>query len=172
MGLKRIIEGSVCNSIIGRRRLIKSTYVIKNRFYQGNFFLRSYCRYIKIRSDGKILLEKLAKNGRCKFALSIAHLRLTSWLKFSFQIFSILVFLKKQSTFLSQMFTVDLWNFQIVPDIEQEKLLTNGEFRDIDNFIDYFFFFVLPISLPLLVTTIFFLLNIKIVIWQIIDLPF
>ena len=99
VGLKRIIEGSVCNNIIGRRRLIKSTYVIKNRFYQGNFFLRSYCRYIKIRSDGKILLEKLAKNGRCKFALSIAHLRLTSWLKFSFQIFSILVFFKKAKYF-------------------------------------------------------------------------
>ena len=37
VGLKRIIEGSVCNNITDRRKLIKSPYVIKNRFYQGNF---------------------------------------------------------------------------------------------------------------------------------------
>ena len=34
-----------------RGRLVKSTDVIKNGFHQGNFVLKSYCRYIKMHSD-------------------------------------------------------------------------------------------------------------------------
>ena len=45
VGLKRIIKevfGVVCNSIVRRRRMVKSIYIIKHRFINSILFLRSY----------------------------------------------------------------------------------------------------------------------------------
>ena len=66
----------VFKSIVHRRRLVTSAYVIKNERYYGNFVLRSYFRWVKIHANNKILLEKVAKNWRNIILSSIENFSL------------------------------------------------------------------------------------------------
>ena len=100
LGLKQIIEGCwgvwfCLQEYCSRRRMIKFTYVIKNRSIKTILFREV------MHSNNKILLEKVAKNRKsivvfiCWFSFD------SSLLRFNFQIVSISgFFLPKQSSLL------------------------------------------------------------------------
>ena len=68
MSLTRINEdviNFVCTIIVCRRRIVKSSNVLK-QVYEGNFFLRCYFKLVKILSNNKILCGNMPENRSSK----------------------------------------------------------------------------------------------------------